>query len=61
MFQYLNLFKYVKKISVSPEDALVLLHRFETDSPRPEDYEMNAAPPCRSEASGACAIGALGG
>jgi hypothetical protein len=40
VFQYLKLLKYVKKINLSPQDTLALLHRLETDSCRPEDYEV---------------------
>lgn len=40
MFQYLKLLKYVRKINLSPQDTLALLHRLETDSCRPEDYEV---------------------
>ena len=40
MFRYLKLLKYVHKINLSPEDTLALLQRLETDSCRPEDYEV---------------------
>jgi hypothetical protein len=40
VFRYLKLLKYVKKINLSPEETLALMHRLETDSCRPEDYEV---------------------
>ena len=40
MFRYLKLLKHVQQINVSPEDTLALMHRLETDSCRPEDYEV---------------------
>lgn len=40
VFRYLKLLKYVHKINLSPEDTLALLQRLETDSCRPEDYEV---------------------
>jgi hypothetical protein len=39
VFRYLKLLKYVQKINLSREDTLALMHRLETDSCRPEDYE----------------------
>jgi hypothetical protein len=40
VFRYLKLLKYVQKINLSPEDTLALMQRLETDSCRPEDYEV---------------------
>ncbi len=40
MFRYLKLLKYVQQINLSPEDTLALIQRLETDSCRPEDYEV---------------------
>ena len=40
VFRYLKLLKYVHKINLSPEETLALLQRLETDSCRPEDYEV---------------------
>ena len=40
MFRYLKLLKYVQKINLSLEDTAALLRRLETDSCRPEDYEV---------------------
>jgi hypothetical protein len=40
VFRYLKLLKYVKKINLSPEETLALMQRLETDSCRPEDYEV---------------------
>lgn len=40
VFRYLKLLKYVQKINLSLEDTAALLRRLETDSCRPEDYEV---------------------
>jgi hypothetical protein len=40
VFRYLKLLKYVQKINLSLEDTATLLRRLETDSCRPEDYEV---------------------
>jgi hypothetical protein len=40
VFRYLKLLKYVQKINLSPEETLALMQRLETDSCRPEDYEV---------------------
>ena len=40
MFRYLKLLKYVQKINLSLEETAALLQRLETDSCRPEDYEV---------------------
>jgi hypothetical protein len=40
VFRYLKLLKYVQKINLSPEATLALMQRLETDSCRPEDYEV---------------------
>ena len=40
VFRYLKLLKYVKKINLSPDETLALMQRLETESCRPEDYEV---------------------
>ena len=40
VFRYLKLLKYVQQINLSPEETLALMQRLETDSCRPEDYEV---------------------
>jgi len=40
VFRYLKLLKYVQTINLSPEETLALMQRLETDSCRPEDYEV---------------------
>ena len=40
VFRYLKLLKYVQTINLSPEETLGLMQRLETDSCRPEDYEV---------------------
>ena len=40
VFQYLKLLKYVNQINLSLEETAALLRRLETDSCRPEDYEV---------------------
>ena len=40
VFRYLKLLKYVNKINLSLEETSALLRRLETDSCRPEDYEV---------------------
>jgi hypothetical protein len=40
VFRYLKLLKYVQKINLSPAATLALMQRLETDSCRPEDYEV---------------------
>jgi hypothetical protein len=36
----LKLLKYLQEINLSPEETLALMRRLETDSCRPEDYEV---------------------
>jgi hypothetical protein len=36
----LKLLKYFHEINLSPEETLALMRRLETDSCRPEDYEI---------------------
>jgi hypothetical protein len=36
----LKLLKYLQEIHLSPEETLALMRRLETDSCRPEDYEV---------------------
>jgi len=36
----LTLLKYLHEINLRPEDTLALMRRLETDSCRPEDYEV---------------------
>ena len=40
MFRLLKLLRYLREINLSSEEALALLRRLETDSCRPEDYEV---------------------
>ena len=40
VFRYLKLLQYVQKINLSPQATLALMQRLETDSCRPEDYEV---------------------
>ena len=40
MFRRLELLNYLRKINLSLEDTLALIRRLETDSCRPEDYEV---------------------
>jgi hypothetical protein len=40
VFRRLKLLKYLQQINLSPEDTLALIRRLETDSCRPEDYEV---------------------
>ena len=40
MLRRLPLLKYLQEIHLSPEATLALMRRLETDSCRPEDYEV---------------------
>ena len=40
VFRYLKLLKYVNQINLSLEETAALMQRLETDSCRPEDYEV---------------------
>ncbi len=40
MFRLLKLLPYLREINLSSEDTLALIQRLETDSCRPEDYEV---------------------
>ena len=40
MFRLLKLLTYLREINLSSEDTLALIQRLETDSCRPEDYEV---------------------
>ena len=40
MFRLLKLLSYLREINLSSEETLALLRRLETDSCRPEDYEV---------------------
>ena len=40
VFRYLKLLNYLRKINLSLEETAALIRRLETDSCRPEDYEV---------------------
>ena len=40
MFRHLKLLNYLRKINLSLEETAALIRRLETDSCRPEDYEV---------------------
>lgn len=40
MFRLLKLLTYLREINLSSEETLALIQRLETDSCRPEDYEV---------------------
>jgi hypothetical protein len=40
VFRLLKLLRYLREINLSSEETLALLRRLETDSCRPEDYEV---------------------
>ena len=40
VFRRLKLLQYLHEINLSPEETLALMRRLETDSCRPEDYEV---------------------
>ena len=40
MFRLLKLLSYLREINLSSEETLALIQRLETDSCRPEDYEV---------------------
>jgi hypothetical protein len=40
VFRRLKLLNYLRKIHLSPEETLPLIRRLETDTCRPEDYEV---------------------
>lgn len=40
MLRRLKLLKYLHEINLSPAETLALMRRLETDSCRPEDYEV---------------------
>ena len=40
MFRLLKLLTYLREINLSSEETLALIRRLETDSCRPEDYEV---------------------
>ena len=40
MFRLLKLLTYLRKINLTSEETLALIRRLETDSCRPEDYEV---------------------
>ena len=40
MFRLLKLLSYLREINLSSEETLALIQRLETDSSRPEDYEV---------------------
>ena len=40
MLRRLTLLKYLHEINLSPAETLALMRRLETDSCRPEDYEV---------------------
>jgi hypothetical protein len=40
VFRLLKLLRYLREINLSAEETLALLRRLETDSCRPEDYEV---------------------
>ena len=40
VFRLLKLLRYLREINLSSEETLALLQRLETDSCRPEDYEV---------------------